>query len=116
MTRGMFALLAVMAAAVSMAAASQTPSPSLVWPHQARAAVSLAYDDALNSQLDFAIPALNRHGLKASFYLTLSSETVSQRLADWRNAAEQGHELRSEERRVGKECSLWCRSRWSPYH
>ena len=25
-------------------------------------------------------------------------------------------ELRSEERRVGKECSLTCRSRWSPYH
>ena len=22
----------------------------------------------------------------------------------------------SEERRVGKECSLLCRSRWSPYH
>ena len=25
-------------------------------------------------------------------------------------------ELRSEERRVGKECRLLCRSRWSPYH
>ena len=25
-------------------------------------------------------------------------------------------EYRSEERRVGKECSLPCRSRWSPYH
>ena len=24
--------------------------------------------------------------------------------------------LRSEERRVGKECSELCRSRWSPYH
>ena len=24
--------------------------------------------------------------------------------------------LRSEERRVGKECSVACRSRWSPYH
>ena len=24
--------------------------------------------------------------------------------------------LRSEERRVGKECSEPCRSRWSPYH
>src|SRR5213075_3462281 len=24
--------------------------------------------------------------------------------------------LRSEERRVGKECALLCRSRWSPYH
>ena len=24
--------------------------------------------------------------------------------------------FRSEERRVGKECVCWCRSRWSPYH
>ena len=23
---------------------------------------------------------------------------------------------RSEERRVGKECTSWCRSRWSPHH
>src|SRR3546814_15497353 len=27
-----------------------------------------------------------------------------------------GHPLRSEERRVGKECVSTCRSRWSPYH
>src|SRR3546814_6625872 len=26
------------------------------------------------------------------------------------------HALRSEERRVGKECVSTCRSRWSPYH
>ena len=26
------------------------------------------------------------------------------------------HACRSEERRVGKECTSWCRSRWSPYH
>jgi hypothetical protein len=25
-------------------------------------------------------------------------------------------DLRSEERRVGKECRRLCRSRWSPYH
>ena len=32
-------------------------------------------------------------------------------------AAEDGHRaVRSEERRVGKECSSSCRSRWSPYH
>ena len=24
--------------------------------------------------------------------------------------------IRSEERRVGKECQVQCRSRWSPYH
>src|SRR3546814_13772039 len=27
-----------------------------------------------------------------------------------------GNALRSEERRVGKECVSTCRSRWSPYH
>ena len=27
-----------------------------------------------------------------------------------------GYEVRSEERRVGKECGYQCRSRWSPYH
>ena len=27
-----------------------------------------------------------------------------------------GYLHRSEERRVGKECALLCRSRWSPYH
>ena len=26
------------------------------------------------------------------------------------------HRTRSEERRVGKECTVLCRSRWSPYH
>ena len=25
-------------------------------------------------------------------------------------------QIRSEERRVGKECRIGCRSRWSPYH
>ena len=28
---------------------------------------------------------------------------------------ERAYEVRSEERRVGKECTSWCRSRWSPY-
>src|SRR3546814_5765798 len=30
--------------------------------------------------------------------------------------ADLAHVLRSEERRVGKECVSTCRSRWSPYH
>ena len=30
--------------------------------------------------------------------------------------AKLGTDARSEERRVGKECSEPCRSRWSPYH
>jgi peptidoglycan/xylan/chitin deacetylase (PgdA/CDA1 family) len=63
------------------------------WPNGARAAVSLAYDDAIDSQLDNAIPALNKYGLKGTFYLVLSSETLAKRLDEWRAAAGEGHEL-----------------------
>jgi peptidoglycan/xylan/chitin deacetylase (PgdA/CDA1 family) len=73
----------------------QTPQarPAFTWPDGHRAAVSLAYDDALDSQLDNAIPALDRHGLKGSFYLQLSREPVQRRMAQWRAAAARGHEL-----------------------
>src|SRR3546814_16893839 len=37
-------------------------------------------------------------------------------LVDLRLAAAVGGEVRSEERRVGKECVSTCRSRWSTYH
>lgn len=63
------------------------------WPGGARAAVSLAYDDALDSQLDIALPALDKAGLKATFYLQLSQPSVRLRMADWRAAAGRGHEL-----------------------
>jgi len=63
------------------------------WPNGARAAVNLAYDDALDSQLDHALPALDRYGFKGSFYPTLSSPVVRERLDEWRAAASRGHEL-----------------------
>jgi len=72
------------------ASAAERP---FAWPRGAKAAVSLAYDDAINSQLDNAIPALDKYGLKGSFYLTLSSETLVKRLPEWRAAAAGGHEL-----------------------
>ena len=71
-------------------AAAQKP---FAWPDGKKAAVSLAYDDALDSQLDHAIPALDKHGLKGSFYLQLSRDPVRDRLAEWRAAAANGHEL-----------------------
>ena len=64
-----------------------------VWPHRQRAAVSLSYDDAIDSQLDNAVPALDNAGIKATFYLTLSSESLRKRLPAWRALAAHGHEL-----------------------
>src|SRR3546814_11052987 len=47
------------------------------------------------------------------------AETLILRLVPlWRHssASTASFKLRSEERRVGKECVSTCRSRWSPYH
>lgn len=64
-----------------------------IWPGGAQAAVSLSYDDALASQLDQAVPTLNRYGLKATFYLTLNSEVYQNRQSEWQALAVKGHEL-----------------------
>ncbi len=87
---GLAGLLIALLGLQSTAAAAEL---RFAWPHGAQAAVSLAYDDALDSQLDTAIPALDKAGLKASFYLTLGSDVVKRRMADWRAAAARGHEL-----------------------
>lgn len=64
-----------------------------VWPGGAQAAVSLGYDDGLDSQLDHVIPALNRRGLHASFYLPINAPTLPARQDEWKAAAAAGHEL-----------------------
>jgi len=66
---------------------------NFAWPNGARAAVSLAYDDALNSQLDIAVPALDKYGFKGSFYVPVARDVLTARLAEWREAAKRGHEL-----------------------
>jgi peptidoglycan/xylan/chitin deacetylase (PgdA/CDA1 family) len=86
------ALLLVLATQAGAAPQVAPPTP-FPWPNGARAAISLAYDDAIDSQLDVAAPALARHGLKGSFYLTLSSPTLARRLPEWRALAAAGHEL-----------------------
>jgi len=72
-----------------LSAAGQ-PSP-VKWPGGAQAAVVLSYDDALRSQLDIAVPQLDRAGFKGTFFLsgTFAQEDVER----WRNVARSGHEL-----------------------
>lgn len=63
------------------------------WPKGNKVAISLSYDDALNSQLNNALPALNKRGMKASFYVVPFSHVFRKRLEEWRLLATQGHEL-----------------------
>ncbi|HEY2751671.1 polysaccharide deacetylase family protein [Phenylobacterium sp.] len=65
--------------------------PRRGWPDGSRAAVSLTYDDGLNSQLDNAVPELRRLGLKATFFLTQTN--AHWRLAEWEALARDGHEV-----------------------
>ena len=74
------ALLAVQAAA----------GRSMAWPNGARAAIVLTYDDAVPSQLDNAIPALDSAKLKGTFFLSNVRQVDVER---WKSAAASGHEL-----------------------
>lgn len=85
-------LFVLVASLVSLYPALLIADP-VKWPPGIKTAVSLSYDDALESQLDHVIPALDKHGFKASFYLRLNAPTVSARLDEWRAAAKSGHEL-----------------------
>lgn len=58
-----------------------------------KCAVVLTYDDAINQQLDNAVPVLDSLGLKATFYVTAFSQSVQTRLSEWKKLAQKGHEL-----------------------
>ena len=65
--------------------------PSFTWPAGARAAVSLSFDDARESQLDVGVPLFAEHATRVTFYLTANS--LGERASDWKRAAAAGHEL-----------------------
>ena len=64
---------------------------SFRWPAGKRAAISLTYDDARRSQIDVLLPVLDKHGVKATFYV--SPGEVPSRLEGWKQAVASGHEI-----------------------
>src|SRR5262245_30961551 len=92
------ALLTLALVAISIPASlgrsPQTPPPartSFAWPHGARAALSLTFDDARESQLDVGVPLLAKHEARVTFYLTANA--LRGRGDAWKRAAASGHEL-----------------------
>ncbi len=68
-------------------------SKEFTWPGGPKLAISLSYYDALDSQLDNAIPILDKYNFKASFYLLPNSPSINLRMEEWRALAVSGHEL-----------------------
>ena len=71
-------------------ACCSVPAAATEWPNGTKAVVVLTYDDALKSQLDNAVPALDRAKFKATFFLSnIKREDISR----WRELGRRGYEL-----------------------
>lgn len=68
---------------------------SKVWHDGIEAAVSVRFDDGLDSHLDVAIPLLDAHGFRGTFYLCPSGPEAEwlERAKAWRPAVNAGHEI-----------------------
>lgn len=66
-------------------------APPFEWPDGKQVAISLSFDDARASQVEGGTALLDRHGVKATFYVVPSN--VERRLAAWKRAVAGGHEI-----------------------
>ena len=64
---------------------------TIEWPNHKKAVIVLTYDDALQSQLDVAVPQLRNAGFKATFFLTCDIDYNT--IPRWRALAKKGFEL-----------------------
>ncbi|WP_375416732.1 polysaccharide deacetylase family protein [uncultured Hymenobacter sp.] len=85
-------LLRLTAALLLTSCAASRAQTTMPWNNK-QCAVVLTYDDAIDADLDAAIPALDSLQLRGTFYLIGSSAVVARRLPEWRRAAQRGHEL-----------------------
>jgi peptidoglycan/xylan/chitin deacetylase (PgdA/CDA1 family) len=84
--------LLTLAAGLLLGHSATHAQTSSTWNNK-QCAVVLTYDDAIDVDLDNAIPALDSLKLRGTFYLIGSSPVVAKRLPEWRRAAQRGHEL-----------------------
>ena len=80
------------------------------WPNGKRVAVSLSFDDARASQVDVGQAVLDKHGVKATFYVMPLA--VEKKLEGWKRLRDAGHEIGNHS--MTHPCSgnfLWARPR-----
>ena len=70
---------------ILLAALCITTNAQLKWPHGAKAAVCLTYDDALDGHLDVAIPQLDAAGLKGTFFARATPLLFTR---EWKNGGQ----------------------------
>jgi peptidoglycan/xylan/chitin deacetylase (PgdA/CDA1 family) len=80
----------VFAALLLVTLAAETHA-QIAWPEGKAAAIALTYDDALHSQLEFAVPQLDAAHFKGTFFL--DGDITPADMLRWRVVSSSGHEL-----------------------
>ena len=83
-------------AAFPALAGAQNPPPTVTvarWPGDRLAAISLTFDDGINSDLDFAGPILKKHHLHGTFFVTTGMGPWQKRKSEWKQLALDGNEI-----------------------
>ena len=86
-------LIIILSLSLPKMCAQESDIVTFQWPEGAGAAVCLTYDDGLDCHLDVAMPALEKYGLKGTFYATGFSSSLYTRMDEWRDWASKGYEI-----------------------
>jgi len=92
-----YAWLSLLTALVAIAA-TKNPWPRVSvtrWPQDRLAAVSLTFDDGLNTHLDVVGPILKKHHLTGTFFVITGNGPWEARKQEWKQLALEGNELAS---------------------
>lgn len=72
-------------------AIAQPDSLGYSWPEGKKAAISLSFDDARESQVTAGTSLLDEYGIKATFFVVPAA--VQRQLEGWKKAVARGHEI-----------------------
>lgn len=79
----------------SAASTTEIPAPTM-WPGDRSSAISLTFDDGMDTQLDNVGPILKKHGLKGTFFVVTGNlNSWRKRPDDWARLAAEGNEIAS---------------------
>jgi peptidoglycan/xylan/chitin deacetylase (PgdA/CDA1 family) len=84
-------LAVILSAGQAAAQAEGAAAKPFHWPDGKRVAVSMTFDDARTSQVDRGLDLFATYGAKATFFV--ESRNIEQRLAGWKRAVAEGHEI-----------------------
>jgi peptidoglycan/xylan/chitin deacetylase (PgdA/CDA1 family) len=94
MNRILTGLLLLVAIAGTTTAQDTAPAITVArWPQDRLAAISLTFDDGINTHLDFVGPILKKHHLSATFFVATAMGPWEKRKPEWKQLALQGNEL-----------------------